>query len=103
MHSIDEVRRAQARLIELLERHGADLPIRVVVLLSSASDHLLDAIARPDLAGRGDRQPPDPRSEIGEVAATLRQVLPLMGDRNAIAVGLALRDLSAAEALWMRL
>lgn len=101
MHSIDSVRHAQARLTELLELHGADLPIRIVALLSSAADHLLESTALPDPADLRDR-PLNPGTEIADIVATLRHALPLMGDRTAIAIGHALRDLSAAQAAWGR-
>jgi hypothetical protein len=104
MHSTDAVRLAQARLIVLLEQHGDQTAGRIVALLSSAADHLLDSTALPDLAslGAGAGAPTDPRVEIADIAANLRDVLPLMGDRAAIAIGFALRDLSAAQALWRR-
>lgn len=101
MHSIDTVRHAQARLTELLELHGADMPIRIVALLSSASDHLLESSELPDLADRRDG-PLNPQSEIADITASLRHVMPLLADRAAIAIGFALRDLSNAEALWKR-
>ena len=101
MHSIDAVRLAQARLTELLELHGADMPIRIVALLSSAADHLLESTALPDAADLRDG-PLNPQSELADIEATLRHVLPLMGDRGAVAIGFALRDLSTAQAVWGR-
>jgi hypothetical protein len=101
VNSIDAVRQAQARLTELLDVHGADLPVRIVTLLSSAADHLLESTALPDRPGSRDRAL-NPRSEIADIDATLRHALPLMGDRAAIAIGFALRDLAAVEALWRR-
>lgn len=101
MESIDTARHAQARLTALLDLHGADMPIRTVALLSSAADHLLESTALPDLADLRD-EPLNPQSEIADIDAALRHVLPLMGDRAAIAIGFALRDLAAARAVWGR-
>ncbi|WP_019874038.1 hypothetical protein [Sporichthya polymorpha] len=100
MQPTDAVHQAHARLTDLLERNGAELPSRVVALLSSAADHLLDSTALPEPVEP--RHPLDPRTELADMVASLRDVLPLVGDRAAIAIGFALRDLSAAEAVWGR-
>lgn len=100
MQPTDAVHQAHARLTDLLERSGADLPSRVVALVSSAADHLLDSTALPEPAES--RDSPDPRTALGDVVASLRDVLPLVGDRAAIAIGFALRDLSDAASVWAR-
>ena len=101
MHSIDAVRQAQTRITGLLELHGADMPVRIVALLSSAADHLIDSTTLPELADLTDG-PLNPRSELADIEESLRHVLPLVGDRTAISIGLALRDLSGAASLWVR-